>query len=107
MFDKGTSALSGFVDGAVASAKSRGCVQVAAAQLLLELVEDPPTRQVLVDCGADLDVVATLVDAVVGWHGANGGRMTTSVKVEFTLPVEVREADDGGAYYVSVCPPLG
>ena len=32
--------------------------------------------------------------------------MTTSVKVEFTLPVEVREADDGGAYYVSVCPPL-
>ena len=32
--------------------------------------------------------------------------MTTSVKVEFTLPVDVREADDGGAYYVSVCPPL-
>ena len=32
--------------------------------------------------------------------------MTTSAKVEFTLPVEAREADDGGAYYVSVCPPL-
>ena len=32
--------------------------------------------------------------------------MTTSVKLEFTLPAEVREADDGGAYYVSACPPL-
>ena len=35
--------------------------------------------------------------------------MTTSVRVEFTLPVDVREADDGGdggAYYVSACPPL-
>ena len=32
--------------------------------------------------------------------------MTTSVKVEFTLPVKVREADDGGACFVSVCPPL-
>ena len=32
--------------------------------------------------------------------------MTTSVKLEFTLPAGVREADDGGAHYVSVCPPL-
>lgn len=32
--------------------------------------------------------------------------MTASVKVEFTLPAEVREAGDGGGYYVSVCPPL-
>ena len=32
--------------------------------------------------------------------------MITSAKVEFTLPVEVCEADDGGAYHVSVCPPL-
>ena len=32
--------------------------------------------------------------------------MTSSVEVEFTLPVEVRESDSGAAYRVSVCPPL-
>ena len=38
--------------------------------------------------------------------------MTTRVKIEFTVPAEVREADQtsapsgGGAYYISVCPPL-
>ena len=38
--------------------------------------------------------------------------MTTRVKVEFTVPAEVREADQTsapggeGAYYISVCPPL-
>ena len=32
--------------------------------------------------------------------------MATTAKVEFTVPAEVREAGDEGAYYVSVCPPL-
>lgn len=32
--------------------------------------------------------------------------MATTVKVEFTVPAEVRGPGDGGAYYISVCPPL-
>ena len=32
--------------------------------------------------------------------------MATTLKVEFTVPAEVRGAGDGGAYYISVCPPL-
>ena len=32
--------------------------------------------------------------------------MATKVKVEFTVPAEVREAGADGAYYVSDCPPL-
>ena len=32
--------------------------------------------------------------------------MTAGLKIALTLPVDVREADSGGASYVSACPPL-